>query len=601
MKTFILKSIILLALQAFGFEALAGEIKMNLNVSMKLHGTGHYKEPRKNPFDDEDPRQTSYGPLYPSTQISQSWSTGDISLKKSISYNPMNVLTHGAFKHGEDVIVRNLEVSGKIETKDGVEAQTLTVKESRPLDAYGGLAKYPLRKGQATLVITNPKLSGEIWFKYRVPANTWLVKVSRSGAEGLLSSANSSYQELPGVYNALNRDTDEGVTQVVNYLWVRPGSEIAQVFKFENSQLDFKGTYQISFQPVAGQQLEMPSVELSQHLAPDISSLVNAVASGVKADSDEVSFIVEQMAKFLAVPENINQSVAVLSLIELKTILETLKKARDLIGPASLLDLKYAAVLLGHKLAVAYLSDLLPFCDSTTIDLIFQGEKIQTNWLSAANYLLNRAVVRLQNYSIGYAKSFVDEVSKFQKMGMTYSQLRKNTKQYEKLRKAFNLITENVDFRASPVNASMTDVLYLVDQVGSLGIEDRRQERVLSSLRTAAKAEEGLYHDMAYFRREFNLQNHQPIDISKINFRLNQMEELVGNSIAEINSNQQLFTLTGQGMDELSQMIIDLSVHQIGVYQRPMPIHFEYFRTHYFDSSALATMETQAMKCWKGQ
>lgn len=507
--------------------------------------------------------------------------------------------------------IRTIGISSEI-TSSSV---NINLTDRRPYDKNIGKDSYynntKCTHTEITWNYSEPNLTGHIKVNYKVPDNTYLVILKRKIASHALdiSWAKENEKSYAGLENTLNRNLDDGLVGKSQFLWVHPGKTITQTYNYFSTSLrdnkgqtiNFEGQLEYEFIPIRGVKYTNPTLEMIK-LVKMSDQIINMINKNGNIEDEKIDDLAKSIAMFIGEPSNINNLVQNTEINTLKELTDEIRGLRDSTTNNMLYaNLKLASTILNAKIAEKFISDILPFCESTAIELPYQQTKLETNWITAANYLLSRTKSRLSYYNTSHIRALLELIVKFEKDNYTYSEIRLNEHRYRQMVKAYQILRSSTDLRATPITASLDEMNYLVKQVGTLGVNSESQIKIINSLEKLSDLESIIARELMTLLREFQPNNDNRIEANKLLAKLERVEIEIGNVIQSLDSGQQLFSTTKYGLNYLTSTVTEFAANDIEVFLIPKKSKLEYFRTFYFSDNKFNHLTNKAMQCWKGK
>lgn len=574
--------------------SLETDITANMKVTGLVHRHRHGKI-RCGRFQGKTLTPHSLGPIYSDTQVTTQSSSSQ-AVASGIHYN--------------NKLLRELTMEAEIEST----RIRIDLSESRPFDDQGGqdYADFNRRCTHTTYYwnYSEPNLHGKIQVNYKVPENTYLVILNREVAsDGFdIKWARQNEEGYAGLKNTLNRNTDPGLVNHKHYMWVFPGSTITQEFSYlphpedktKGQTINFSGSLEYEFIPIPGMEFADPRDSLDK-IAGEAILLRQAVIDGKDYRSEALESLIRNIAAFLGNPINIERAIRQIDLADIRSLTAEIRKLRDLnVNDYRFDDIKIAATILNAKIAVQLLSEILPYCESTTIPLPYQNTKVETTWITAANYLLHRSKMRLSYHAIDHFVALLDLIHSFETEGLSFAQVRTDQRKYGQFLMAYDIFRQSTDLRSTPITHSLNELTHLFEGIGRLGALSEKQTQSLELLRELAGMERDFAIGFMRFLRQFQPTNSNPIRTDEMRAQIDFFSESISEVIGELDRGQHIFALTKHGLDFLTQSIIEHSVNDLEIFLSPIDSQFEYFRNLYFTDAKYRTLTNNARQCWRG-
>ncbi len=554
---------------------------------------------------------STYGPKEASKKIKINLETS-----KTLTYHlyasgvnaSSRLLTHKISDDGEYHTLRSLTLKSTIEKTNNTESVELDLSELRPIDNNKGLGTYfnnnTCESFNYNYIFSQPKISGHILVKYKMPKNSYLVKVTRTRAESLLSIENSKVNGFRGLKNALNRNLDKSVIKQTYYIWAKPGSTLIQDFEYREMKDDFSGHLKFKFEPIIAKDVKINTSSFRK-FTKKLENLLMAVNTKVQIKPKDFHLIeeefAEEMAGIVGNEENIQEIAKILSLKELSRFLNMLITLRDSnVNQAEFSTVKLGISIFTHQMTQALLADLLPLCESITIKLPYKDKKITTDMVRVASYLLKKAALRLENTTIKPFESLISNIYEYQKKGLSFSQIRNNMSEYEKILKSYYNVAGAIDVRQSPIKEAYNNIAYILDETNKLKIKNKDHEDILLKLEQAMELENNFTNELSDFIRLFSGTNTDPINISELKRGAENIERLVNKTIEELKSNRGVFAVSNNGVLFVYNFIASLGAHEIDPLIEPLKSDLEYFRRAFYDQKYLVKTSEKIKLCRLG-
>lgn len=414
-------------------------------------------------------------------------------------------------------------------------------------------------------------LTGSLIVGYKMPPNTWVVKMKRTRyADGVLVAGKSEGRNM---VNAFNGHLDRGLLNQEYLVWAAPGSEVYQEFKFdrESSGKGIKGGFTVEFlkmdppskkrMPISMAALKELALEFRTRPEPsDIPLLAALIGDDAK---------LAQMADSSTVHE-IHDTIVALNAVTASGAAE-----------AEAWHKKTGAMILAHKLALRLLREVAPYCKMEEVQLPSTGKKASVLALKLASFLISRSKARLSSQHFEHYKAFLEGLKKFELEGLTYSDVRNNPELFGQVRKSYDILRNTADLDISPLSGSLRDLQFIRDRFPSVGPKEASLDRVLEQMKKARANEEVFNQSFMQYLRGFNPRNTAKVDAKGFRQSLEQFEIAQLETLAIIEEHYRFVQLgSPTEVNTFIGMMTELIAHNVELFTEQVE-NFEGIRAYF--------------------
>lgn len=611
MKNIFLISKILLIQVCFAVSTKA-EISVDFDITAKMRletlysytnrpriKCGRVDSSTKGPF--------ARGPFYPATQI-----VGQTGESKKFNSEIYVNVDNGSQEKKKGTLVRkprslNADVIIDNDTETEGKNIKLTFADEKKFDEKDGQVSVRSHSScirrRRDAAFSNPSISGYLNINYQVPSDIWLLKVEVKKATGIFGFLNIDFSEKHrGFKKSLNPFLDQGKPETL-YVWVKPETTITKTFVFNeaynNNSIALEGEFEISIIPDKSSRPKLTDakswfVEYPKRYQEQEIKKMNLTDDGAVGT---IEFIKKHIDIFNS-QSLLKEIVSSSSIFELESIFDSLAKSRD---HANLSPdhshIRIASTILSYKLAEVFLADLIPFCEASNLKFPYKNIDINLNWLSVINYLVMKSSNRIKSYNINAINSLVDIMYGYQEQGLTYSDIRNNNQEYEKILKAYQILAESMDLRSTPLKQSNEEIKYLFSSMGDKSANLANVNMLLNSLDQLSSQEDGLIKELVSSIRLFQPDSHEIVNMNSLKERVGQLGSEISQVIDIFDSSSEIFSTSSSGLQKINEMIFNLGINYIAIFEKPFETNFEFFRKEFFEEEKILTTKEKLLSC----
>lgn len=432
-----------------------------------------------------------------------------------------------------------------------------------------------------------------------MPANTWAVKVVRHDGLGVLNTLNNDTPSR--IVNALNAELDPAVSRSEFTVWAKPESDIYQEFLFNNANFgsEADGSFSIDFIPVG-------KGELTERQINDLKSQMSVILNGPSSVSSQLNpnnifgAFTDTAISFINNPQGTKTIAAGLSTKEIYLLIDDLRKvahSSDL--SAGVWDARAAASILSFELSLLLLNDLGPYCSTMEVHLPYTDKTVNTLGLRMAHLYLARALSRVENYRFSQYREFLDQMSRYQNAGLSYSAVRTDPAKMQQMRDAYNILKAVAGDGITPFGAALTEVKFVLSKFKSIGAGQATTDEILTLLSGLSEVEDKFVQDFVLKLREFKSNNHNKVDVTDLKERVARIEREQQQVLHLMRHNVRFLSL-GEGADTSSfvSMMQNLISNNVSIFRKPLQFAvFESIRAAYVNNESVNQTLKQAEQC----
>jgi hypothetical protein len=579
-------------------------VKLNLSVKMKAETMYSYmKRPRlkcgrlisstNGPF--------IKGPFYPEVSLNSEFDHDQTFENKiGLDINTGSTIENKKNKYFRIIrkVIGDIKINNPNINSDEI---NINLNEEIPYDQSGGLdsisGKTSCKFKRWNMAYSSPTIEGEIEVIYKVPNDVWILRVNRSVTEGLFQLTNIESIDHRGFKNSLNPFMDDSLPNEDVYVWVTPGSVISQKYIFtdskKNTQLPFNGSLNIKIYKYISNNSVFGEDEAFDFILNDLKNMSLLVSN----EKEAIDFSLK-LANIFNNKDILIHLINKLSIFDLEVLFGWLSVLRDY----PRLDnyqghVRIAATILAFELSKTYLNNFGPFCKKASVIFPYKDQKINVSWLSLTNYYVLKSMDRIENYNVDSIAEFINILSKFEQDGYTYSDIRNNPIKFDKVQKAFEILKLAVDFRQSKMKLSLVEMETVFQNEESPASKIESSHLLLKSLRDLSVVEMGVIQSLVDKMRDFQSDNQNKVEVDSLKESLGGFRYKISEFIDLMDSNSMLYTTSASGLKKMHELIIDLSINNILVFNKKMENDFEFFRKAFFDQEYMNRTENLVFEC----
>lgn len=528
----------------------------------------------------------SYGPI------------GDFVTTKELQYVSRHTRTgYNSGNSSQGYLARKLRIKLNIDNvaetgKSTLSAEVLEDYQAKEFnDSWKRKKKWPGRSKRYRINsrFVDDLIKGAIAFKYQVPENVWAISVSRGSYEGDFLRERST--NLEGAFNSYR---DKGLPTTEQLMFVRPGEVINQTFGFNNVSLgrSLQGGFGITIEPI----------EFSHFNKSTTAQLI----SDIVADADNRAYITDtgkaeelfdRIMEIRVNPSRIDESLNSLPTAKVGEFLDVLYRlANETERSEGIYEIKAGATMLGYELAIRFLSGFTPFCKEQTIKLPYTQKAANVLGLRLASYLQTRAYSRIASINVAHFRALAEGLSEFS--GETYSSVSADDETSNAINTVIEILFLTANMRLSPSKAAISELNYLYDIYGQLGVGRLDSNLVIGELNNLHKMEMDLNGSVIDFLGGFRADNSETVNTSSLSNQIDlyeakkkEVESYVETSLQLINNSN------GDPGGEFFDLILEVMIHNLEMIAAPLDGPFESFRLQYVSASRVASLREDLKYC----
>lgn len=497
-------------------------------------------------------------------------------------------------------ITRSLTLQTRFETKNEVETVEVNLKDQQ-------VRKYNYHNAKTCSVDTmnyaadQDFMRGRLRIGYRMPKNTWAVIVKRKSFDGMLSPVFSN----DGKMVSLNTNHQTGAREALEVIWGAPDTDVYQEFTYDDKNSvkgsEVTGQFSIEFHPLVSKNDKLVATEILFQKLSEASiefSKLEDEESIQKNKGLKRLELVKQILGITSSPENIKKFVSY-------TSLEDIRKTTQLLTAITLSpdsgqynwDLKAAAVMLSHEVALSFLEEVAPYCSTTSIKLPHTGENVEVLGLKLATYLLDRARRKIDSHNFEYLRALLDAVYKWEKEGLTYAQVRNSAEKFKQLKDAYTIIRNTVDLSSTPYAVAKKDITTFRSKF-SVGPASVSSNKLINDLDGLSQMEKQFQNVFLELLREFNSSNQKRIDTSKIGNFIASMEDTRIRAITELDINFRfLSSSSNPDPTNFLGLMVEMITQNVGALNGEMQSEFRFVRDGFVNKERSAKVLGNTRAC----
>ena len=419
-------------------------------------------------------------------------------------------------------------------------------------------------------------LSGRILLQYEVPKNIWALRVRRQG-KGVLDR--SHMKPIAGILNP-GYDLAKSDGEI---LWVRPGSVITQELELPKA---------ISGSALVGS-LDLEFVSLGEPLTTDqefdgvikklnssaLRPLINTPGglgngSGNSIDDVVLEQFIQTAATLLHNPSLMDSAIKRMTTRDITQMSQNLFAIANNVFVSKTLGLpvKTMAALTAFELSRRLLQDMSSYCENIEVYLPLSDKKVKTLGLRAAGFWLNRGLLRVKNYGFEQYDALLSELLALESTGATYAQVMGDEVLRAKLNKSYELLSESLDFGASPFGAAAKDVKRTLSQFGSIGGGSTETNNLVSHLTQMDVSESQFVQDFLQALDKFSQKNNSRVLVTPLAEKLQVLKSQQKQISTDMQTNIRLLSVDRTDGDSgVMRTIVQLMSNQVTIFEQPLP------------------------------
>lgn len=462
--------------------------------------------------------------------------------------------------------IRKTELTANINDKKSESLIELILKDRFTSD-LGMVNKDKCSHTNAMAYTSDPAIDASIEIQYKMPAHTWLVKITVEENTGLFSKALSDIDYLlkpslkinPSEINFLMNPYREEL------IWSPPG-EIVKIryhAKSFQSGADL-GHLKIKISPLGlDSSIESLKTFLDQLLK-------NQDLSSIKFDT-----MLAETMRLNSMPAEVRSITKKFSLYDIKKISDifwhyAMQNFTDQIRG---LDIKNAAALAALNFAHIFLEEVDVYCSNITYQTPLTDHKQNINLMHAIGFWLNRIYLYTETYSYEPFIVFFQEMDKIQKRGLSPDQVTADPILRNQVQDSYLLLREELVARGSLFNRTHTDIVRILKHQTDNRILGKKQDELVNILKVGLDLEQRFGQKFFSYIRNFNGKNSNKInyaeffsDIKKLEQLQSQASVLLKTNVFQVPDNSNNISAPG-----LEDIIGELLRNQIAVLFDPVP------------------------------
>lgn len=433
--------------------------------------------------------------------------------------------------------------------------------------------------------------SGQINIHYQVPANVWLLKISRNDFNGLYTN-----QSLAGFDGTLNGDLKNKKNKDL-YVWVKPNTRFTIKLNFDETVLGHQKLFNINFTVKPMGQAGLNLEELIKRISEFETRL---------SKLQYIDPLIESSMSLAANTDELSKRIATINIKDAVELSDKLFKISNAVIPDAQngLTVKTAAAMAGFQIAHAVLKDLSSYCREVSVHLPFSQREVQTSGLRAAGYWLSRSLSIVKNYSFADFEALFDELSMMQSSGYSYAQVFANENLRQKVKKSFEFIDRNVDMSHSPMISAVKGINKTLQAVGHIGATDQETQALLTKLIELRNIEDAFFAEYDRLGDFFKPTNNEKINVVPALEMLTKLKAGQKEIENDMSRNIRLLTINAsEDKDALFTQFANLLSHQINLVEQGNPSvpFYESVRKAFFESQNFVPIIETARACVLGE
>lgn len=448
-------------------------------------------------------------------------------------------------------------------------------------------------------------LNGNIRIGYTMPPHVWAVKVTRVERTGSFASAEDS-----GVVNNLNPQADPHRVGKPFIVWAIPGTDIYHEVKFKNLTTGdgASGTLTVVFEPVAQDYLsdgirdrsEIRPTRIETGNAGKLLTILNAAIRNYNRNPVTADTLFKNLVSLVARPDVLKDLATnnpTYAINQLALDLAQIANAGRIGNMAQ--DVQFAAAILGFEVGLRLLEDVAPYCDTHTIELFTTGEKVTTSGLRMAHAYLSRAMSRIENYRFSHYKAYLDQLSEYERAGLSYSDVRNDSKKLKQLQTALKALQTAIGSKITPFGAALNDLNFILSKFKAVGASKSSTDMIRSYLVELSKEEHAFISDFVYRLRAFRPGNNNVVQVQDLQDRLDAIIEKQEELLFLMKTNVRFLSLDNNAdTTSFTAMMERVIAENIAIFEKPLLWNdFEEIRKSYLNSDKVTSVLQQASKC----
>lgn len=416
--------------------------------------------------------------------------------------------------------------------------------------------------------VSSHKLSGKYDIKFKIPKNVWFVslKLENSGQMGNFG------KKVVGDLHSTTINPTETI------LWVRPESEITIPLELSgyvtNSDI---GKVSIIFQKGLASSVTYNS-EYSKNLRLAQKNLVSF--NNNQGDKSEK---ISNLRNFLNLGQKILESSTIsdqitreLNLDQNKAILDWLFQVAN--DPTTRYGLytehiKAMSAAIGYQLSLSLLKDLMVFCKDIDVYLPLTDKTIRTSGLKAAFFWMNKDLKRLENIRFPEIRALVEEIVRWENLGLKYSEVAYNKVEFKKLDESYLKIRKYSEIGYDVFGDLKFGLNKTLSVFGSAGTNLLITNEIKDRLDSLALQRRELNKSITKLVMSFTYDNQSNISASSLLAGLNALEKNTLELSRDFKDRIKLVSV-GDENESATAIMTSLLAHQLAIFEKPLQSSF---------------------------
>lgn len=440
--------------------------------------------------------------------------------------------------------------------------------------------------------VSSHQISGSYEIKIKIPKNVWLVslKLANSGQMGSLG------KKIHGDLHSTTINPSETI------LWVRPESEISIPLEVS----DYITTGDIGKISVIFQKGLSTTNTLNSEYSRNLRQAQKNLVSFNNSQGDK-SEKINNLRNFLNLGHQILESTSVSDQITREFNLDQNKAILDwlfeIANDPTTRYLQYTehvkamAAATGYQLSLSLLKDLMVFCKEIDVYLPLTDKTIRTSGLKAAYFWMSKDLKRLENIRFPEIRALIEEVVRWENLGMKYSDIAYNKAEFKKLDESYLKIRKYSEIGSDVFGDLKFGLNKTLSAFGSAGTNILITNEIKERLDNLAQQRREINKNITKLVMSFTYNNQNSISATNLLESLNLLEKRTLELSKDFKDRIKLVSV-GEENESATALMTSLLLNQLAVFQKPLQSSFaEPIRLLFYQLEQDQNISTTFNKC----
>lgn len=578
-------------------------VNLDLSVGMKLEGYTNKKKKGKPRCGRVSSKRVydKLGPYLPNSKAGNGIYFDNEKKIYDLVVNPLTGSTGDSGLLGVDIKEQVRKVEVDIKTTDLAKSRVIRVELQDIVNKSG--EKYQrswngkCSSGESVVAYSDDYIDGKISFGFQLPETSWLVRIKRIKADGIFKIVNqrgdNGLSNSIQFVDSLNPSQDQGNFGQEYLIWGLPGTKVYQEFSFEKySEGDaIAGSFEIEFEPI-------PLTDYTERTPVAVMNELLASIENVRNNDEKILHMILSFIGYRERLEEIIKTARTEDLLRITKLVSVMSFMDKGLGDSRLAwDLKAAATVMSHELALGVLKELAPLCRNVALDLPGQGQSVSLLGIQAVEFFLKRALIRIDNSDYEPISALLSEIKTLENQGLSFDQVWKNEDLRRKLQKSYVLATSGFNMAMSPLVSANQEVQYVLKNYGGMAASAQSTSDISSGLKDLAQDELQFFNDLNSFLSRFRTQDTSRISSRALTEQLVNLKFGRDEIAAKMRSGSRLLSYTDFNSQSFLSVIESMYAENINILSQPLESKFEVFRSRYFNPDRVDVVASEVKSC----